>query len=141
MQTLLKIGELAARCKVSTDTIRYYEKHGLVSPNARSEAGYRLFDQHNQATLEFILRAKRIGFSLTEIKSLLRIEARKAQFSCDEVKELLTRKRANIQNQLEQLQHIEQMLTDLSNTCDGNHDSAAECPILDELESGEIHSH
>lgn len=141
MQTLLKIGELAAQFDIANDTIRYYEKHGLVSPSARSESDYRLFDSHNQATLAFILHAKRIGFTLQKIKVLLQIEAQKAQFSCNDVKDLLKRKRANIQQQLEQLHHVEQMLTDLTNTCDGNHASAEACPILDGIETGTIHSH
>ena len=70
--TTLTIGQLAKRVGVRTSTLRYYEEEGLLSPTRRSEAGYRLYDERAEETLHFIQRAQRLGFSLDDIRSLLR---------------------------------------------------------------------
>ncbi|WP_422126192.1 MerR family transcriptional regulator [Vibrio fluvialis] len=68
---MFQIGELAKRCGVSTDTLRFYEKNALISPAGRSDSGYRLYDEENQKQVSFILKAKELGLSLEEIKELL----------------------------------------------------------------------
>ena len=68
---LLRIGELAARAGASADTVRYYERLRLLGPPARSESGYRLYSAVELGRLRFIRRAKRLGLSLEEIRSLL----------------------------------------------------------------------
>jgi DNA-binding transcriptional MerR regulator len=71
LMTLMTIGQLAKQVGVRTSTLRYYEEQGLLTPTKRSEAGYRLYVPEAEQTLRFIQRAQRIGFSLTDIRTLL----------------------------------------------------------------------
>ncbi|MFA0252693.1 MerR family transcriptional regulator, partial [Vibrio sp. 10N.261.45.A4] len=71
---MYKIGELAKRFDIKPDTLRFYEKHGLLKPSSRSEAGYRVYTHEDADKLGFIIRAKRVGFSLQEIMDLLSIQ-------------------------------------------------------------------
>src|SRR5688500_10403511 len=67
----LRIGELAERADTSTDTIRYYERMGLLKPPERTASGYRLYGDEDVGRLQFIRRAKRLGFSLRDIRGLV----------------------------------------------------------------------
>lgn len=71
MKNTITIGELAKRVGVRTSALRYYEEQGLLQPVERTEAGYRLYDPHSEQTLRFIQRAQRLGFALTDIRTLL----------------------------------------------------------------------
>ena len=64
---MFQIGELAKRCGVTADTLRFYEKNALITPAGRSESGYRLYNEENQKLVRFILKAKELGLSLEEI--------------------------------------------------------------------------
>ena len=77
----MKIGEFSRQLGVSTDTLRYYEKHGLLTPSSRSAVGYRFYSEDDYKQMAFILRAKNVGFSLAEIKELLQIKFHKDQHS------------------------------------------------------------
>ena len=68
---MLTIGKLAALAKTSTDTLRYYEREGLIEPAGRSESGYRLYDKDSARRIHFIKQAQHCGFTLTEIRDLL----------------------------------------------------------------------
>ena len=68
---MYRIGELAKACGVKADTLRFYEKNGLISPGIRNESGYRLYGEQDRRRLEFIIRAKSVGFSLADIGELL----------------------------------------------------------------------
>ena len=89
----MKIGQLSRILGVSTDTLRYYETHGLLNPSSRNASGYRLYDEANVKHMHFILRAKEVGFSLREIQELLNIKIDKHQHRCEEVKEITIQKR------------------------------------------------
>lgn len=132
----LKIGELADKFEISTDTVRYYERNELLTPAGRSDAGYRFYDGANQKTLAFILNAKNIGFTLKEIKYLLQIEDNKSIYSCQTVKAFVDEKRGKVQQQLAQLQQMDTMLAELSQSCVGNELPAQHCSILDGIEAG-----
>ena len=67
---MVKIGEIAKRLGVSTDTLRYYEKQGILTSSSRSVSGYRLYTEQDIAQLAFVIRAKDVGFTLNEIKEL-----------------------------------------------------------------------
>ena len=67
------IGELAKLCKVTSDTLRFYEKNGLLIPSGRSSSGYRLYNKENLAQIRFILKSKQLGLTLDEIQELLAI--------------------------------------------------------------------
>ncbi|MGL6124307.1 MAG: MerR family transcriptional regulator, partial [Shewanella sp.] len=79
---MYRIGELADVCEVKADTLRFYEKHGLLAPSRRTESGYRLYTEADAARLRFILRAKAVGFTLNEISELLSIELDKSNRVC-----------------------------------------------------------
>ncbi|WP_440055298.1 Zn(2+)-responsive transcriptional regulator [Pseudoalteromonas sp. T1lg65] len=132
---MLKIGELATRLNVSTDTLRYYEANGLLAPSARSAAGYRLFDQESERQMRFILKAKGVGFSLKEIQDLLKIKFEKHQHSCEEVKQLTIQKRDSVREKIAVLMQFERSLSKLAQQCCGGKEPAISCSILSELEN------
>ncbi|MBC80638.1 MAG: hypothetical protein CMQ33_07370 [Gammaproteobacteria bacterium] len=84
----LKIGELAGLTGTNNETLRFYETKGLLATPRRSEAGYRLFTQNDVDRVRFILRARRMGFTLKEVAELLTLQVEKANATCGEVKEL-----------------------------------------------------
>ncbi len=102
---LLRIGELAARAGVSADTVRYYERLGLLRPSTRSESGYRLYGEADLGRLRFILRARRLGLSLDEVRELLGVaEEGECRPVRRQVAELLRRKVAECEAKLAELQ-------------------------------------
>ena len=82
-----KIGELSKLTKISIDTIRYYEKMNLLNPTTRSDSGYRLYSKEDLQKIQFILRAKAVGFSLKEILELLSLNSNKENQTCEDVKQ------------------------------------------------------
>lgn len=132
---MYRIGELAKACNVKTDTLRFYDKHGLLSPSSRSETGYRLYTEHDAERLRFILRAKSVGFTLAEITELLSIELDKANWACADVKDMVDSKLEHVNKQIEELLHFQASLKQLSNDCSGGSESAEYCSILEALES------
>jgi len=132
----MKIGELVKRHGVSVDTIRFYEKQQLLKPSARSEAGYRLYNEVDSQRLAFILRAKSVGFSLQQIHELLQIEDNKSQWQCSDVKDKVKQKLREIARQLAELSQFQQALQQLDEACCGGSISATECSILTALEQG-----
>jgi len=131
---MMKIGEFASQLGVSTDTLRYYEKHKLLMPSRRTSAGYRDYCHSELKQMRFILRAKHVGFSLAEIKELLQIKFHKQQHSCNEVKELTIQKRDLIAQRIDELTRFHQSLTILADTCCGGKKPANNCSILSTLE-------
>ncbi|GLP95897.1 Zn(2+)-responsive transcriptional regulator [Paraferrimonas sedimenticola] len=134
----LRIGEVAKRFEVKADTLRFYEKNGLVKASARSESGYRLYNDADLSRLSFILRAKAVGFSLTEIQELLSIELDKANWACADVKGMVDNKLVEIEAKLAELNRFRQSLQSLSRACCGGPDSAEHCSILEALESQHV---
>ncbi|KVX00198.1 Zn(2+)-responsive transcriptional regulator [Shewanella frigidimarina] len=136
---MYRIGELSALYDIKADTLRFYEKHGLLSPSSRSDAGYRLYNHSDAERLKFILRAKAVGFSLKDIADLLSIEVDKSNRACADVKGLVDTKLEQVETKLAELQHFATSLKSLSNTCCGGPDSAEHCSILEALESSDKH--
>ena len=89
---MLKIGELAELAGISRDALRFYEKHGLVTPSARTQSGYRLYSKSDVLRIRFILSAKEVGFTLNEIHQLLELEVTKYDKSCQDVKQFVDNK-------------------------------------------------
>ena len=130
--TSLTIGELAKECGVRPDTIRYYEGKDILHPESRSEAGYRQYGKESLRTLRFILRAKDLGFTLAEIKTLLTLKASQTA-TC---RDMLERTDAKIAEAKENMRHLNCMhdaLEKLSEACPGGDMPLSECPILDYL--------
>lgn len=107
----MTVAELARRVGTSPDTIRYYERIGLL-PSARSPVGYRLFDDQNVERVHFVKRAQRFGLQLDEIRELLDIRER-GLCPCGHAKQLLSDKLAEINSHLEQLSQLRDDVQDL----------------------------
>ena len=132
-KTMLKIGELAALASVSRDTLRFYEKHGLITPGKRSKAGYRLYSEADVHRISFIIGAKEVGFTLNEIHQLLELEVTKDKKSCQDVKEFVDNKIQVVNQRLIEMKKIKQSLKTLSNACCGGDEPATQCTILGAL--------
>lgn len=133
---MFQIGELAKRCNVTADTLRFYEKNQLIKPAGRSESGYRLYNQQNQSQVSFILKAKDLGLSLDEIRELLEIKLEATEHSCAEVKAITSAKLNLIDEKINELQRIRTALKKINDACCGHvDDDASHCSILGALAS------
>lgn len=128
----LTIGQLAKRAQVNVETVRYYERRGLIPKPPRRESGYRQYPQETVARIQFIKHAKELGFSLKEILELLSLRVGR-NTTCGEVKKRAEGKIADIQEKIRTLQRMEKALTRLAKECKGR-GSVSECPILEALE-------
>ena len=133
MTTLLTIGDAAKASGLSAKMIRHYEQSGLLSKTPRTEAGYRLYNSQQLQQLEFIARARRLGFSLNDILSLLQLW-RNPERESRKVKQLAEQHLAEIQGKISELQQMQQVLQQLSDGCTGDHRS--HCAILAGLAPG-----
>ena len=133
--SLHSIGETARLTGLSRDTLRYYEKLGLLTEVGRDAAGRRLYGERHLATLGFIRRAQAMGFSLDEIARLLQFR-RDPRNARSEARALTRAKLHEVENRLEELTRLRDELRLLLNLC-GCADEQADCPILDSLESGD----
>jgi Zn(II)-responsive transcriptional regulator len=127
------IGQLAKLSGVGTETIRYYERRGLLAKPRRAGSGYRYFDERDTARLRFIRRAKELGFSLGEIKALLALKMDGSSRRSD-VKGKVASKVREITERIEDLIRIRSALQSLGDSCDG-HGTIDGCPILASLET------
>ncbi|MDZ7753664.1 MAG: helix-turn-helix domain-containing protein [Gammaproteobacteria bacterium] len=128
----LKRAELGSRSGCNIETIRYYEKVGMLPDPPRSAAGYRLYSEHHVARLRFILRARELGFSLEDIRGLLELVDGGTQ-TCAEVKTRTERHLADVRTRIADLERIERVLARTAKQCSG--DAVPECPILEALAS------
>lgn len=100
---LMKIGEVAKQTGIGIETLRFYERSGLLDAPARTEAGYRLYGADALTTLEFIKRAQILGFTLTEINRIIS-ESRSGASPCNEVREIVRQRLAELDERLQQMQ-------------------------------------
>ena len=127
----MKIGELAHRAEVGIDTVRYYERHGLLPTPARLASGYRCYDQTAVARLHFVRRAKALGFTLGEIRELLALSSRHED-DMGGLKAAATEKLADVEARLAELSRIRDGLQTLVGSCPG-HGALQRCPIMNAL--------
>jgi MerR family Zn(II)-responsive transcriptional regulator of zntA len=137
----MKIGELVKQSGIAAETLRYWEREGLLSPAGRSPSGYRNYSKENLAQVEFIKRAKSVGFTLSEIGELLSIRVDPESHTCGEVKRLADSKLRNIERKIEELGQMHHALARISDICCGGDASAIRCTILNALERGNGRSH
>ncbi|MDP6437304.1 MAG: MerR family transcriptional regulator [Gammaproteobacteria bacterium] len=130
----LTIGRLSRQAGVGIDTVRFYERRGLLPSPARSASGYRLYGEDTIARIRFIRRAKGLGFTLDEIETLLRLQDQGGKKSA--VRKLTENKLAQINTKIDDLERMREVLKQLSSECNGrgNVDS---CPIIEALASEE----
>lgn len=127
----MKIGELAQRAAVNIDTVRYYERQGLLPAPQRLASGYRLYTLDDVARLRFVRRAKALGFTLVEIRELLALSSHRDD-DMAAMKAAATEKLADVETKVAELTKIRDGLQLLVAACPG-HGALQQCPILDAL--------
>lgn len=132
MTAQIRIGELAEQGGVNLQTIRYYEREGLLPKPPRLPSGYRVFPRDAVRRVRFIKGAQELGFSLKEIKELLSIRV-DPRSDCSDVQRLAKARLADIDDKIRTLQAMKRVLTKLATACPGRGPST-ECPILESFE-------
>jgi MerR family transcriptional regulator, mercuric resistance operon regulatory protein len=127
----LRVGELADKCNVNKETIRYYERMGLLPEPSRSKSGYRLYSHETVERLKFIKRMQELGFTLSEIDKLLGV-VDPDEAKCKDMYDFTVSKLEDIQEKITDLKRIEKMLIDLKERCPENKD-IYDCPIIESL--------
>lgn len=129
----MKIGELAKQTGCEVETIRYYEREGLVPVPPRTEGNYRSYSEQDAERLLFIRHCRSLGMSLDDIRTLQHFQA-KPELACDEINAMLDRHLAQTERQIQSLQRLRKQLQTLRNTCHSQL-SAKDCGILQNLQS------
>ena len=132
-----KIGQVANATGLSIDTIRFYEKQGLLKRSPRTEGGFRLFGAGDIETLKFVRKAQELGFSLNQIRELLILRADHVP-ACSHIKELLDQKLTAVEQKIKELRSLELSLKralrkckrELKTTAPGHENC---CPVLEEI--------
>jgi MerR family copper efflux transcriptional regulator len=128
----LTTGQVAKQAQVNIETIRYYERQGLIAEPPRRESGYRQYSQETVDWIRFIKRAQELGFSLKEIKELLSLRL-DPKTPAIEVRNRAEAKVKDIDKKIQTLQKMKHALLHLIGQCDG-HGTVRECPIIEALE-------
>lgn len=131
----LTIGQVARRAGVGIETVRFYEREGLIDAPGRGTSGYRQYGEDVIRRLRFIQQAKSLGFSLKEIRDLLALRVSTGT-SCAVVRERTLTKIAEVEEKIEALQQIRNALRELTSACSGQGPTSA-CPILEAMEPSE----
>ncbi|MFC0297775.1 Hg(II)-responsive transcriptional regulator [Geobacillus jurassicus] len=126
-----RIGELAEKCNVNKETIRYYERKGLILETERTEGGYRLYTEETIRRIRFIKQLQGLGFTLAEIDKLLGVVDRDRD-RCKDMYQFVEQKVEEIQAKIRDLVRIEAMLQQLKECCPYE-DNLYNCPIIDLL--------
>ncbi|HXL14175.1 MAG TPA: helix-turn-helix domain-containing protein [Bradyrhizobium sp.] len=128
---ILSIGELSKRSGVKVETIRYYERVKMLPAPPRTTSGRRVYGTMDLRTLAFIRRSRELGFSLDDIRALLRLGG-PAKASCREVHEIAAHHLEDIRAKLDDLTKLERLLAKTVARCTGK--TAPDCPVLDILD-------
>ena len=126
----LTIGALSKQTGCNIETIRYYERIGLLPAPPRSEGGHRLYGQDHLKRLTFVRRSRELGFTLQEVRGLLRLVGG-GNYTCAEVRTLTLDHAAEVQRKIADLRKMERVLKGMAAQCEG--DFVPECPIVDAL--------
>jgi len=126
----MKIGQLSEQTDCKIETIRYYERIGLLPAPARSEGGYRMYDDNHRRRLSFIRRSRELGFTIDEIRGLLNL-VDGGNYTCSDVKAITMEHVENIREKIADLKKLEKTLSRIASQCAG--DATPECPIVDAL--------
>ena len=129
----LTIGKLAKKAEVNVETIRYYERTGLIEQPDKPSGGFRHYDRTILDRILFIRKAQTLGFRLDEIRTLLELSVG----HCAEIQSIAEDKLEDVQEKIQGLRQLETVLTDLVNQCRARVDKA-DCPIVEALLPGDI---
>ena len=125
---MYSISQLAKSAGVNVETIRYYERKGLIEQPQKPNQGYRRYPEETLAKIMFIKRAQHLGFTLAEINTLVEL----GSGACHEVQHLSEHKLDIIQTKIKDLKQLEKSLKQLVTSCQSNPETAS-CPIIDAL--------
>lgn len=129
----MRIGAVAALARVNIQTVRYYERRGLLPKPSRTHSNYRLYSEESVRRVRFIKRAQELGFTLEEIKELLSLRAA-PRTRCADVRNRATAKLQDIDDKVRTLRAMRKALTKLIGECSGQ-GPVTECPILEALDA------
>ncbi|NOZ61888.1 MAG: MerR family transcriptional regulator [Calditrichaeota bacterium] len=127
------VGQLAQRAGVNVETVRFYEKRGLMPKPKRTKSGYRQYTVSDVSRILFIKRAKELGFTLKEIDELFSLKI-DAETTCGDVKHLAQHKIEIVDQKIQDLRKIKKKLMELVLLCEKQNSSTGECPILEALD-------
>lgn len=133
---MLTIGKLAAQADVTADSLRFYEREGLIAPASKSGAGYRLYEEDAVVRLRFIAHAKQCGFTLAEIQELLTVQSKKSA-CCGDVRRQVVEKKLQLEARIKAMKAMSKALDVLIAGCGTSEGPVAACPILNALERTE----
>lgn len=125
----LTISEAAKKCGVNIETIRYYEKRGLIQAPPRTISGYRAFPNKTIERIHFIKRAQELDFTLSEIQKLISISDNDENFTAIDAKQFATEKLNEVEKKIRGLESVKTLLEDLLERCSGKA-PLCECPII-----------
>ena len=126
--------QLAKKCEVNIETLRYYEKRRLLAPPPRSVSGYRIYSEEDALKIGFIKNAQKVGFTLKEIGELLSLRVRNPK-SCDPVRKKAQKKLDEVERKVRDLNSMKRVLKQLIGKCRES-EPTGNCPILSSFESG-----
>jgi MerR family mercuric resistance operon transcriptional regulator len=130
----LTIGTLSARTGVNIETIRFYERVGILPKPPRSAGGHRIYGQDQLMRLHFVRRSRELGFSLDEIRGLLRL-VDGGHYTCAEVKAITLDHLGDIRRKIADLRCLERTLANVAGKCRGG--KAPDCPVIEALFSAQ----
>lgn len=133
MRSAYTIGSLAKAADVPVSTLRYYERAGLLKPDSRSPHGYRQYGRTSLESLRFIRTAQAAGFSLDDIKSLMRLRDHD-QPPCEYVRDLIDSRLEDVERQLADLRHVQAVLCDARERCKAG-EANKTCAVLDQFDA------
>src|SRR5437762_480706 len=129
------IGALSKRSAVNIETIRYYEKIGVMPKPGRSGGGYRIYGQDDLRRLSFVRRSRELGFSLGEVRGLLKL-VDGGRYTCAEVKTITLEHLDDVRHKIADLRRLEQTLAGVAAKCRGG--KVPKCPVIDALYDSRI---
>ena len=131
--TALSIGALSRRTGVNVETIRYYERRGVLAAPPRTAGGHRIYDDTHRQRLRFVRRCRELGFGLDEIMQMLRL-VDGGDVTCAEVRGITVAHLADVRAKIADLKRMERSLADTARRCAG--DETPDCPIIEALFDG-----
>jgi len=131
MQAGIAIGALSQRTGCNIETIRYYERIGLLPKAARTDGRFRRYGVEDVTRLRFIRRARQLGFALDDVRQLLRLAAAEGEDACVETRRLATAHVAEIRAKIADLRAMQRVLSDAIRECEAGQRPA--CPLLEVL--------
>ena len=130
--TEFSIGQLAKQAKCKVETVHYYEKSGIMPEPPRTEGGHRVYALTHVKRLNFIRRCRKLGFSIEQIKELLKLIDEPGHY-CGEVKAMAMLQSRDIQQKIDDLQRLQVGLNEMVRHCKGADYSIEDCPIIEAL--------